>query len=161
MHAPDRRAALARLAGALAQCDVVGPASNIDFLERLIAHPRVVNGTIDTGYLDRHLDEVFGDATQPPLEALAAAACARLLGEADAAWADAARSADPQSPWAQADGWRLGHESARPLWLEWRGRRIELQVLGNAADFLRAPTHAQRSRWRFFLRSKRERYSWA
>jgi 3-methylcrotonyl-CoA carboxylase alpha subunit len=135
VHAEDRRAALAKLAAALAQCDVVGPASNIDFLERLIAHPRVVSGTIDTGYLDRHLREVFDEQQEPPLAALAAAACARLLGEGERAGAEAARSADPQSPWALADGWRLGHASARPLWLEWRGQRIELQVLGTADDF--------------------------
>ena len=42
---------------ALAQCEIAGPKSNIEFLERLVRHPAVVNGTIDTGYLDRHLDE--------------------------------------------------------------------------------------------------------
>jgi acetyl/propionyl-CoA carboxylase alpha subunit len=39
------------------ECEVEGPKSNIGFLERLARHPSVVAGTIDTGYLDRHLDE--------------------------------------------------------------------------------------------------------
>jgi 3-methylcrotonyl-CoA carboxylase alpha subunit len=146
VHAPDRGAALAKLAQALARCDVVGPASNIDFLERLIAHPRVVNGDIDTSYLDRHLDEVFaGIDDAPPAAALAAAICLRLRGEAEQARCEARNGADPHSPWALADGWRLGHGDARAVWLEWRGNRIELQVRGNALafEFLRDTTRHQ------------------
>jgi 3-methylcrotonyl-CoA carboxylase alpha subunit len=135
VHAADRPSALAAMSQALARCDIVGPASNIDFLEQLLAHPRVVEGTIDTGYLDRHLDEVLQRPTAPPLAAIAAAVAARLQGEADQARQQAARSADPGSPWALADGWRVGHASARPLWLEWRGTRIELQVLGAMPTF--------------------------
>jgi 3-methylcrotonyl-CoA carboxylase alpha subunit len=135
VHAADRPAALAKLAAALSRCDVVGPSSNIDFLERLVAHPRVREGTIDTSYLDRHLDEVMRIPEEVSTPALAAAACLRLQGEADAATALAARSADPDSPWACADGWRVGHASVRPLWLERRGSRLELAVLGHAAAF--------------------------
>ena len=57
VHDADRPRALARLRAALAECDIAGPKSNIEFLERLVRHPAVVDGTIDTGYLDRHLDE--------------------------------------------------------------------------------------------------------
>jgi 3-methylcrotonyl-CoA carboxylase alpha subunit len=136
VHAADRSAALARLAQALSRCDVVGPASNIDFLERLIAHPRVVDGSIDTSYLDRHLDEVLAGAHDaPPAIALAAAVCLRLRDEAAEAAGAASRSTDPGSPWALADAWRLGHGDARVLVLEWRGTRIELQVLGSAGCF--------------------------
>jgi 3-methylcrotonyl-CoA carboxylase alpha subunit len=48
---------------------------------------------------------------------------------------DARSGHDRHSPWAFADGWRVGHASPRPLWLEWRGTRIELQVIGNARNF--------------------------
>ena len=143
VHAADRPAALAKMAWALSRCDVVGPASNIDFLERLVAHPRVVEGTIDTGYLDRHLDDLFPKESTPPLPALAAAACLRLLGEAEQAQRESQQGNDPHSPWALADGWRLGHASARPLWLEWRDQRIELQVLGDAHAFTLARGDAQ------------------
>jgi 3-methylcrotonyl-CoA carboxylase alpha subunit len=137
VHANDRPAALAKLARALARCDVVGPASNIAFLERLIAHPKIVEGTIDTGYLDRHLDEVFAGIDAPPSPAaLAAALALRLRGERDAAQREARHSRDPHSPWAQADGWRLGHAGMRPLWLEVRGQRFELAVVGDAQAFV-------------------------
>ena len=116
VHAADREAALARLRSALAQCVVEGPKSNIAFLERLARHPAVVEGRIDTGYLDRHLDEFIGDSdahAQGHAEARAAAAVATLLGAEAEARCAAAGSSDPGSPWAIADGWRLGHAGLR------------------------------------------------
>src|SRR3990167_6069845 len=73
----DRPRALARLRDALADCEVTGPKSNVEFLEKLIRHPVVVDGTIDTGYLDRHLEEVLPTAVGPDASwvAVASAAC--------------------------------------------------------------------------------------
>src|SRR5690554_3348572 len=110
VHDRDRPAALARLREALAACSVDGPKTNIAFLEALVRHPAVVEARIDTGYLDRHLDEFTGqpdDAVDPCL--LYAAATAALLQQEQAQRQAAAASGDPTSPWAIADGWRLGH----------------------------------------------------
>src|SRR3546814_1063358 len=63
----DRPRALARLREALAQCGIEGPKSNIAFLERLVRHPVVVEASIDTGYLDRHLEDFIGDRKSPRL----------------------------------------------------------------------------------------------
>ncbi|MGQ0801503.1 MAG: acetyl/propionyl/methylcrotonyl-CoA carboxylase subunit alpha [Pseudomarimonas sp.] len=131
----DREQALVRLRDALAAIDVVGPACNIGFLERLIAHPSVQEARIDTGYLDRHLDEFVSLPDAPPVTALAAAATLRLLAERVDAAAEARSGADPHSPWAMADGWRIGQTSAQPLVLQWRDQRIELQVEGTADEF--------------------------
>jgi 3-methylcrotonyl-CoA carboxylase alpha subunit len=131
----DRAEALARMRDALAAIDVVGPASNIGFLEQLIAHPAVQDGRIDTGYLDRHLDEFVDVPAQPPVPALAAAAMLRLLAERDEARADAQRRGEPDSPWASADGWRMGLSGAQPLRMDWRGHALELQVTGVADAF--------------------------
>src|SRR5690606_41190955 len=76
----DRPRALARLREALSQCAISGPKSNIGFLERLVRHPAVVNGTIDTGYLDRHLDE-FMPAHEVNRDLLLGATAARLLAQ--------------------------------------------------------------------------------
>jgi len=94
--------ALQRMREALAQCEVVGPKSNIDFLERLVRHPAVIEGRIDTGYLDRHLDEFLPTDAQADPQTLFAAATAVLLEEESRAAAESARSADPHSPWARA-----------------------------------------------------------
>jgi 3-methylcrotonyl-CoA carboxylase alpha subunit len=114
----------------------VGPKSNIAFLEALVRHPVVVNATIDTGYLDRHLEEVLGvDPLPPPLEELAAAAAACLLHD-EAAIARAARaSGDPHSPWAIADGWRLGHAGQRQLAFGWRDSRVDVCAHGAAGNY--------------------------
>ena len=74
------------------QCEIVGPKSNIGFLERLARHPAVVEGRIDTGYLDRHLDEfLIGDVGARPTRVLFAAATAALLHDECAASSGAAR----------------------------------------------------------------------
>jgi 3-methylcrotonyl-CoA carboxylase alpha subunit len=125
----DRTAALARLRDALAQCEIVGPKSNIEFLERLVRHRSVVEGSIDTGYLDRHLDEFMPAHAVDPSLLLAAATATLLTQEADAR-RQAALSSDSGSPWAIADGWRLGHAGRRPLAFLHRGDELALVAHG-------------------------------
>ncbi|PZQ19744.1 MAG: 3-methylcrotonyl-CoA carboxylase [Rhodanobacter denitrificans] len=125
----DRAAALQRMREALAEVDIAGPKSNVAFLERLVRHPAVIDGSIDTGYLDRHLDAfVDGDSTADP-PTLVAAAVARLLEEEQAA-AGLGAAQDPHSPWRRADGWRLGHPGKRIVALLHGGRRHELSAHG-------------------------------
>ncbi len=130
----DRAAALARLADALAQCEITGPKSNIDFLERLVRHHAVVEGTIDTGYLDRHLEE-FMPGHELDTGLLLASATATLLAQEMQAQANAGHSGDPASPWAIADGWRLGHAGRRPLAFVYRGEEITLQAQGASGEY--------------------------
>lgn len=134
VHDRDRPAALARLREALARCAIEGPKSNVAFLERLARHPAVVDGTIDTGYLDRHLDEFTGDAGDDPGPFVAAAVVA-LLQDEGATRAAAAASGDPHSPWATADGWRLGHAGQRRLVLREGESRLELDAHGAGGHY--------------------------
>ncbi len=97
VHDADRPRALARLRAALAQCHVAGPKTNLAFLEALAVHPAVVEGRIDTGYLDRHLDEFVADSgTVPP--ALVAACTAFLLRQQEGERQAAVAGGDPHSP---------------------------------------------------------------
>ncbi|MBS0463563.1 MAG: ATP-grasp domain-containing protein [Proteobacteria bacterium] len=131
VHDVDRARALARLREALAQCEVVGPKSNVIFLEALIRHPAVVQARIDTGYLDKHLHEVIPEPQPPTADDFAAAATAALLFDEGAARGHAMGSADPHSPWALVDGWRLGHASERVLCFVHRGQRHVLRASGH------------------------------
>jgi 3-methylcrotonyl-CoA carboxylase alpha subunit len=126
-----RELALVRMREALAACDIAGPKSNVEFLENLVRHPAVVSGKIDTGYLDRHLEEFLRKPSAArDAQALLAAATAWLLHE-EHAGAEAARtSGDPHSPWAQVDGWRLAHPGRRIVALADRGERREIVALG-------------------------------
>ena len=132
----DRPRALARLRDALAQCAIEGPKSNIAFLERLIRHPSMVDATIDTGTLDRDLDAFM---PKPDVErargARTAAATALLLIEEAQTRASAAASGDPTSPWAVADGWRLGHAGHRRLVLDDGSERHTLIAHGTGGEY--------------------------
>jgi len=132
----DRPRALARLREALADSEIVGPKSNIEFLEKLIRHPVVVEGRIDTGYLDAHLDEVLPAPVAPSPMTLALAATACLLHDEAQTRSQALASNDPGSPWAIADGWRLGRAGQRLLCFGFRGERVDLVTHGSDGDYL-------------------------
>jgi 3-methylcrotonyl-CoA carboxylase alpha subunit len=128
----DRPKALQRMREALAASEIIGPKSNIGFLERLVRHPAVVEGSIDTGYLDRHLEEfLVGDAAAPNAALFAAAAAVLLYDEAHVTSA----ASDPRSPWARADAWRIGHAGKRIVALTTREQRHDIDAHGHAGNY--------------------------
>jgi 3-methylcrotonyl-CoA carboxylase alpha subunit len=131
VHGADRGQALARMRDALARCEIVGPKSNIEFLERLVRHPAVVDGTIDTGYLDRHLDEFLSPPDADDGRLFVAAVVARLISNERGARGCNAASDDPTSPWAVPDGWRIGAPSLSRVVALHRGDRVPLRVGGH------------------------------
>jgi 3-methylcrotonyl-CoA carboxylase alpha subunit len=107
----SREAALARLARALDEFEVVGPATNVGFLGRVLRTRAFALGEPDTGLLEREREILFPPQQAPADEVVAAAACAELFAEEDAAQARARASGDPYSPWHRVDGWRLNQGS--------------------------------------------------
>ncbi len=99
-----RADAIRRLQAALAGYEVVGVRTNLDLLRRLVAHPGFRDAELDTRFLARHPEIVV--PAEPVVPALAiAAVVARAV--ADHAQAAPRASADPHSPWALANAWRL------------------------------------------------------
>ncbi|MFN2334503.1 MAG: biotin carboxylase N-terminal domain-containing protein [Wenzhouxiangellaceae bacterium] len=127
VHGENRTVCLARLKTALAACHVAGLTSNLGFLLQLAANKRFADATVDTGLLDRALDDILEAGLQPPVEVLAAAAGALL--------AEPQRPAGgtPASPWDVSDGWRLGGAAPQSLDLEVAGERVVLECTRNAA----------------------------
>jgi len=133
VHDRNRAQALERLREALARTDIVGPKSNVAFLERLARHPAVVEGRIDTGYLDRHLDEFLaGDTQAGHVERFAAAVAVLLADEAQ----DRGVPGDPHSPWAGADAWRIGHHGKRVVALMQGDVRHEIDAHGHGGAYV-------------------------
>ncbi|MGH8233781.1 MAG: acetyl/propionyl/methylcrotonyl-CoA carboxylase subunit alpha [Rhodanobacteraceae bacterium] len=128
----DRPQALQRMRAALAECEIVGPKSNIAFLERLVRHPTVIEGRIDTGYLDCHLDEFIAGNTQPDRRCMFAATVAALMHDEAR---PAGNVADPHSPWNIADAWRIGHPGKRIVALAVRDDRYEIGAWGHAGSY--------------------------
>jgi 3-methylcrotonyl-CoA carboxylase alpha subunit len=103
----NRTLALAALQQALSQCQIFGLPSNIRFLEQLAAHPVVQSAEIDTGYLDRHLDQVLAiDRDTPDSHQLAAAYFSFRQASADTG------QPSGHSPWGGKDFWRLHGQGA-------------------------------------------------
>ena len=111
VHGDTRATALARMAAALRDTHIVGPATNVEFLRRICESKAFSGGEIDTGLIERHRGELLRPRGAVPPEVLAAAARAELAHEEKTARERAARSGDPHSPWHEVDGWRLNEES--------------------------------------------------
>ncbi|MEU2670914.1 acetyl/propionyl/methylcrotonyl-CoA carboxylase subunit alpha [Streptomyces sp. NPDC007164] len=109
-YGPDRATALRRLRAALADTVILGVPTNAGFLRRLLAHPAVVAGDLDTGLVEREASALVPEGV--PEEVYAAAALLRHSTAPAASRADAAGWVDPFSV---ADGWRLGGTPARTV----------------------------------------------
>ncbi|WP_426499410.1 acetyl-CoA carboxylase biotin carboxylase subunit [Streptomyces sp. D54] len=100
-YGPDRASALRKLRAALADTVILGVPTNAGFLRRLLAHPDVVSGDLDTGLVEREAEGLVPDGV--PDEVYAAAAAVRreaLEPRPDAGgWTD---------PFSVPSGWRTG-----------------------------------------------------
>jgi 3-methylcrotonyl-CoA carboxylase alpha subunit len=103
--AEDRAAACAEMITALRQCEVVGVATNIAFLERVVAHDAFASARLDTGLIESNRDALFPKVGPTPEAVLVAAAVAEYVGIAEDAAAAAALSDDAFSPWHVPDAW--------------------------------------------------------
>ncbi len=111
----DRTGAIRRLRRALADFQLVGPATNLAFLAALAAHPEFAAGKTDTGFVDRHRAALIPRPGPAPDRALALACLEALLRRAGEAAEAARRSPDPYSPWHRVTGWRLNGEGRATL----------------------------------------------
>jgi acetyl-CoA carboxylase, biotin carboxylase subunit len=110
VHADDRPAAIARMRRALAEYRVAGIATNLSFLDRLVAHPAFASGAFDIGFVEGPF------ATEPatdegPWEA-AVIAAAIAAYETRRAGSGLAPTAEAGSAWRRA-GWDEHHRGRR------------------------------------------------
>lgn len=65
VRGPTRQAALQKLRAALEDYEVAGPATNIEFLKRLCVSEDFVDGKVETGYIEKHHDDLFTPLPMP------------------------------------------------------------------------------------------------
>ncbi|MGW7452417.1 acetyl-CoA carboxylase biotin carboxylase subunit [Streptomyces sp. NPDC054787] len=113
-YGPDRASALRLLRGALADTVILGVQTNAGFLRRLLAHPDVVSGDLDTGLVERDLSGLLPDGV--PAEVYAAAA---LLAEGSFPHPAPSgnRGLRPQTPAPQTPA-RLGMPAGPDGWID-------------------------------------------
>ena len=117
VHGTNRAAAIAKMREALARYEIVGVATNVEFLGRLMSAPSFAEGRVDTALIERERAFLFPSPAEPT----------------DADFQAAARAATQptstgNSPWSDARGWRLGSRAAREVRLEWRGLERSIRV---------------------------------
>jgi 3-methylcrotonyl-CoA carboxylase alpha subunit len=105
VHGDNRLAALRRLGEALAEYEIVGVATNVAFLQRVVSHQAFARGAVDTGLIARHHAALFPAMSPVPVDALLAAALAEAEGLVAERESAASASGDPHSPWHAVDPW--------------------------------------------------------
>lgn len=112
----DRAEAIRRMQGALAQTEVVGVKTNLEFLQSLVHHPAFLAGDTDTAFIAKHGPALLAKA--PLSDTILAAACAQVLHD------EAEETTGSNDPWTQKEGWRVNG---------FAGRLIEFKVDGQDA----------------------------
>ncbi|BCX18677.1 MAG: 3-methylcrotonyl-CoA carboxylase subunit alpha [Geminicoccaceae bacterium] len=130
VHGEDRWAALARLERALDATAVVGPATNLAFLRRVIREPAFRATAIDTLWLDREGGRLAAAEDEPePVDLVTAAL---LLAAAERERAREAAGPWRTSPWFALEGFRLGAPPRQELRLVAAGRERTVRLEGTA-----------------------------
>ena len=124
----DRDTALGRMRAALAEYEIVGVSTNVEFLARTVASKAFSSADLDTGLIERCSAELFPADAGASDEEFAAAAFAELMAEEAQAAAAAMASNDPHSPWDCVDGWRLNLGSHHELTFAQGGRACKVQI---------------------------------
>jgi 3-methylcrotonyl-CoA carboxylase alpha subunit len=140
----DRDSAIRRFQSALAKTQVAGFKTNIGFLARLAGHPAFKAADLDTRFIERHQADLLTPVPAASDKEFASAVLGLLLKRAEEARQAAFASADPWSPWAQSNGWRLNDEARREL------RLRELSVEGESETLIEV-VYRRRGGWKIAL----------
>ncbi|MEU6678404.1 acetyl/propionyl/methylcrotonyl-CoA carboxylase subunit alpha [Streptomyces sp. NPDC046925] len=98
-YGPDRPTALRKLRAALAETVTLGVPTNAGFLRRLLAHPAVAAGELDTGLVEREAESLVPQGVPDEVYEAAAAVRAAALEPTGEGWRD---------PFSVPRGWRMG-----------------------------------------------------
>ncbi|MEM7169641.1 MAG: acetyl/propionyl/methylcrotonyl-CoA carboxylase subunit alpha [Pseudomonadota bacterium] len=127
----NRTDALRQMRSALADVELVGPPTNLDFLARLAAHPDFAVGGVDTAFIEDRREALRPKEQALPEEVLALACLAEGLRlEQNQREATIARP-DLYSPWRDRRGWRLNGPGQIPMTFWWEGTAHHITLLSD------------------------------
>ncbi len=124
----SRPRALQRLANALAQFRIGGLTTNIDFLYNLASSAAFHRAELDTGFIERHREEIFHQRADDPGSTIPLAALYLVLAQQRDATRAGAPGKDPWSPWSEANGWRLNEPHLHRYTLLIQGESREVSI---------------------------------
>ena len=105
VHADDRAGAIAKMQHALREAAFLGLTTNIEFMGAVLAHEAFEQGRVDTNFVARELADWQPPGDLPDVVLLAAAL---LESQPSLLDAEDEPGLDRYSPWARADGFRMG-----------------------------------------------------
>jgi 3-methylcrotonyl-CoA carboxylase alpha subunit len=120
-HSDDRAQALIDLARVLDDVEIWPVRTNATFLAEAVCHPEFIAGSVDTGFIPRHIDSLVAPA-EPEDEIWRLAAAAMAATE----FGEAAREYDP---WHGLEGFRLNAPEDLRVAISYRG---ETRVIDGA-----------------------------
>ncbi|MES2722751.1 MAG: acetyl/propionyl/methylcrotonyl-CoA carboxylase subunit alpha [Pseudomonadota bacterium] len=113
-HAPTREGASDQLAQACAEVEIWPVKTNAGFLARCLDHPEFIAAEIDTGFIERHLEDLA--STPAPSDEILAVAAAAALAEGDD---------DQAGPWTGLTGFRMNAAAETTVRLFLDGQPID------------------------------------
>ncbi len=103
VHGENREVATQRMQAALREFIVHGVATNIDFMQAVLAHADFTKGKVTT----RWVESTFGEwKLEPSAESFIAAAIAEFVVPGSKSQVSSLNEPDPYSPWKSANGFR-------------------------------------------------------
>jgi 3-methylcrotonyl-CoA carboxylase alpha subunit len=120
VHAETREQAMARLDEALAQTHIVGLATNVQFLRRVVKSASFAQANLDTGLIEREKAVLFHQEPVGLAQAAAAAVAQTLLDE---------QSLQGNDPFSRRDGWRSHGIATRRFSFEFGGVSQEAELV--------------------------------
>ena len=116
VHDHNREAACQRMQQALAQLQIVGPASNVPFLSRLLSCSSFRTARLDTRLIERERHHLLAEGGLTiPRHVWLLAAEAEIRHEQNQAALRRVTGSEPNSPWHSRDGWRLNGAACRSM----------------------------------------------
>ena len=131
----DRDRALTRLARALRDYRIAGTTTNVEFLYNLVTAPAFRAADLDTGFIERHREQIFRSADAAEARLAALAVLYLLLRREQAATDFAATTTDPWSPWHGARGWRCNEAASQSVRLLLGEREVEVTASAAGAHY--------------------------
>ena len=132
----DRDAALRRMRGALAETRVVGLNTNLEFLAAVAAHPAFIEASLETSFIETHLETLVQGPALASDDIPALAGLAALRREAKNKAQAAMASNDPHSPWLSSDAWRLQGRGYIELHFQVGDNNIDLHARPTECGYL-------------------------
>ncbi|MHB1847445.1 MAG: acetyl/propionyl/methylcrotonyl-CoA carboxylase subunit alpha [Acidimicrobiales bacterium] len=120
-----RDEAVRRLRAALEETAVLGVTTNVGYLTRLLAHPEVAAGRLDTGLVDRTLAELATPDDGDTRDAAVAALCV-LAAEVEP-------NGSVIDPWEVPDGWTIAGPREWEVAFGHEGRAVSVRVQGRVS----------------------------